>query len=670
MSSLNPQQQEAIRHRTGPLLILAGAGTGKTRVVTERIAMMLREGVRPENILGVTFTNKAAGEMRSRLKALAGKQRGLGKLVLSTFHSLCVRMIRHHAELIGLRPGFTICAQGEQLAIVKKAAMTVTCADKPTDDELLMKIGGLKNKGISQEEFARQAMDEWELALSAVYRRYQDMLRRQNSLDFDDLLLFGLELMKKHPEAADYWRNRFHYIMVDEFQDTNQVQFDLIRLLSTPKDNLAVVGDDDQSIYAWRGAMAGNILKFNQIYPAAKVVTLEQNYRSTSAILSSANAVIKNNGGRREKNLWSALGQERFIRLSVYNDQFEEASAIASAIRERLADGKARHGDFAVIIRANAQARPFEDEFMASRIPYEVIGGQSLYDRKEARDVLSFLSIVSNPEADNQLLRIINIPPRGIGDKTVDLLSATARQRNISIFSVMSEPESIEGLAKAQIEACRNFSGQVVEWREKLKRDGVHGLVKTILDSTKYTEELSQLYANPLEAASRWNEALDVGESLVSHLDRRKREYGEEYAADPNAVLSDFLQSAALVAKADSGDSDNNAVKIITAHSAKGLEFKYVFIPGMEEELFPHKNSIEDDNIEEERRLFYVAMTRARLELDITYGRGRVSRGKDKEAQPSRFLAELPEEFLTRADAPTKTEVAAEWLTNLRSKLG
>ncbi len=667
MHNLNPQQRRAVEHRDGPLLILAGAGTGKTRVITERMAHLLRQGVRPANLLGVTFTNKAAAEMRTRLAALAGRRRDLKDLIVSTFHSLAVRIVRRDAKLLGYTPSFSICDTGEQTALVRKAAATVRAGAALAPDELLARIGRLKNRALGPDDFSRAAVDEDEMVLAAVYRRYQEALRRQNCLDFDDLILQALGLFRRHPEALEYWRDRFHYIMVDEFQDTNQAQFDLVRFLANPRDNLCVVGDDDQSIYAWRGAMAGNILKFHDSFPKAVSVTLEQNYRSTSSILAAANAVIRNNPGRREKNLWSDLGAGGPIRLVPWNDQFEEAAGIASAVRERMAGqpgGRARFSDFAVIVRANAQSRPLEDEFLAARIPFEVVGGQSLYDRKEARDVMSFLALVANPDADNQLLRIINVPPRGIGDKSVDLLSAHAAGDNVRLSRLLAEPERVPGLAKPAAEACRRFAGQIRSWRERLRRDGFAGLVKAILDETGYEEELKQLYRDPLQIASRWNEALEVGESLASFA-------GRNAGGAPEAVLADFLAEAALAGRADDNGKSGreDAVRIITAHSAKGLEFPAVFIPGLEEEIFPHKNSIEADTVEEERRLFYVAMTRAERELTLSWNRARLLRGKEQKREPSRFLAEIPADLLERRDTPTRQDEALEWLAELRANL-
>ncbi len=661
MQHLNPQQRQAVRHVDGPLLILAGAGTGKTRVVTERMAYLLRQGVEPSRLLGVTFTNKAAAEMRERLGKLAGKKAGLKDLLICTFHSLAVRLLRRDARTLGYTPSFSICDYGEQVALVRKAMATVRGGDMPKPEDALSRISSLKNKGVSHEVFARGAVEEDEHALAAVYRRYQESLRRQNCVDFDDLLLQSLVLFDKDPEALDHWRARFRYLMVDEFQDTNQVQFDLVKRLAAPRNNICVVGDDDQSIYAWRGAMAGNILKFHDSFPGAVSVTLEQNYRSTGTILSAANAVIRNNPGRREKNLWSELGQGRAIRVVPNNDQFEEAEAIARFIRERRDEG-GKWSDFAVIIRANAQSRPLEDEFLAGHIPYQVIGGQSLFDRKEARDVLSFLAVVANPDADNHLLRIINVPPRGIGGKTIDALTAHAMRHNSRVGDLLAHPDKVEGLTPAAKSSLSSFAAQIAGWRSRLRDNGFDGLVRVILEETGYEQELASLYPDPLAAAARWNEALEVGESLSSFAARNGGAPAEE-------ILADFLCDALLAGRQEEKKDAGDAVRIITAHSAKGLEFPFVFIPGLEEEIFPHKNAIEAETVEEERRLFYVAMTRARRELTLSWNRCRVLRGKESKRQPSRFLEEIPEEFIEKAATPTREEERAEWIAALRSKL-
>ncbi len=666
MPGLNPQQRQAVEHRTGPLLILAGAGTGKTRVVTERMASMLREGISPANILGVTFTNKAAAEMRERLAALAGKRFNPKELVLSTFHSLAVRVIRRDAVRLGYTPGFSICDYGEQMSVLRKSAATIRGSANVALDDALSRISSLKNRGITPEAFRRDAVDEDELVLHALYRRYQESIKRQNCLDFDDLLLQALTLFREHPDALEYWRARFQYMMVDEFQDTNAVQFEFVRMLASPRNNICVVGDDDQSIYAWRGAMAGNILRFTEYFPGASVVTLEENYRSTSTILSAANAVIRNNSGRREKNLWSALGVGGPIRLIPYNDQFEEADGIVADIVERVKNPEGKRPQlsrFAVIVRANAQSRAFEDAFLAARVPYEVIGGQSLFDRKEARDVLSFLSIIANPEADNQLLRIINVPSRGIGDKTLDALSAHAARSQKRLSEVLADAGQVDGLSKKAIDACSAFAGQIAQWRDRLAAHGFDGLVKAILEEARYEEELAHLYRDPLDSAARWNEALEVGESLAAFAVANPGE-------SPAETLADFLAEASLAGRpADKKKPNPEAVRIITAHSAKGLEFPHVYLPGLEEEIFPHKNAVEEGNVEEERRLFYVAITRARMELTMTYARTRTLRGKEQKRLPSRFLEEIPDEFFAKQNTPTREEETLDWISNLKAKL-
>ena len=639
---------EAAAHREGPLLILAGAGTGKTRVITERLARLMAEGMEPENLLGVTFTNKAAAEMRARLAARMGKTSGLKRLVLSTFHSLAVRILRRDAARLGYTPGFSICDRGEQLALVRKAAATVRGAAGLAPETLLARVGGLKNRGVAPESFARSALEEEELTLAAVYRRYQDGLRRRDSLDFDDLVLQAGNVLRGHPDVLALWSGRFHYLMIDEFQDANQSQFEMMRLLAAPRDNLCVVGDDDQSIYAWRGAMAGNILKFQECYPKARVVTLEQNYRSTSTILAAANAVIRRNSGRREKNLWSAVGEGRPIRLREAADPRDEAAHIAADIRRRLAEDGGRPSDFAVILRANAQSRPLEDEFLSARLPFEVIGGQSLFDRKEARDALAFLALAANPAAPGPLLRVINVPPRGIGEKTVDAVAGLAARLGRVPFVLLDNPALKEEAGAAQADACRRFAAQIRSWRDGLEKAGLEGLVRRILDDVDYRKELEQLYRDPLDMAARWNQALEVGESLSSFAAARPGE-------PPAAVLAAFLDEASLSGGAGRETDANrkgNAVRLITAHSAKGLEFPHVYIPGLEEDVFPHQNAMEEGGEEEERRLFYVAVTRAGRELSLSWNRVRRNRGKERKCLPSRFLAEIPVKLIQSESSP------------------
>jgi superfamily I DNA/RNA helicase len=665
MNALNPRQREAVLHQDGPLLVFAGAGAGKTKVITERIARLVREGVAPENILGVTFTNKAAREMRERVAARLGRRAGLERLILSTFHSLALRIIRRDPEAAGYRPGFAVCDQGEQIAIVRKAASTVRGGAAFKPDDALFRIGKLKSAGSSPRDFERRATEEDEIAMAAIYRRYQDALRRRNALDFDDLLGTALALLRIDGGPGDYWRERFRYIMADEFQDTNAVQFEFVKELALPRDNIAVVGDDDQSIYAWRGALAGSILKFTNVYPSAKTVTLDQNYRSTGHILAAANAVVKNNLSRREKNLWSTLGPGSPVRVEIHGDRHAEAEAIAREIVAAVRDGrpeKRKWADHAVLIRAMSQARPLEDAFLAARIPYEVVGGRSLYDRKEARDVLSFLGAAADPNADHHLLRIVNVPPRGIGGRTFDALANEAARRGWSLYRALSEAGSIEGVAPARAEACAAFARQVAGWHRRLSDRGLDGFVDHILEDSKYEEEVRRLYANPLEAASRWNRAREVADALAAF----ERQNDGEKTVD---TLTHFLQEAALVGKSESGDGHGQEVRIITVHSAKGLEFPHVFVPGLEDGVFPHKNSLADDNEDEERRLFYVAMTRARLGLTLSHSLERAGKGGNKPATPSRFLGELPDGHIVRRGQPARREEAREWLAQMRCNL-
>ncbi|MDR3211027.1 MAG: UvrD-helicase domain-containing protein [Planctomycetota bacterium] len=658
---LNPQQLEAVRHQAGPLMVIAGAGTGKTRVVTERIAALLGKGVRPENILGVTFTNKAAAEMRDRLKRLAGGEASLQQLTLSTFHSLCLRILRRDGEKLGFARDFAITDQGEQLSLVRKAVATVPVPDLPRPPQILSRISLWKNQGLSHRDCTRQAMEAVDMGVAAVYRRYQEQLDRQNALDFDDLILKTLELFQKEETVVNYWRGIFHYLMVDEFQDSNRQQFELVRLLAHPRENLAVVGDDDQSIYSWRGANSANLSQFMETYPQARLITLEQNYRSARGILKVANALINHNPGRREKNLWSDLGVG-YVRLCLHNDQFSQAEAVVKAIRQEFS-ATGRFSDFAIIIRASSQSRPFEDELMAGRIPFEVIGGQRFYDRKEARDILSYLAVLAGPSSDNQLLRIINAPPRGIGEQSVDSLRQAGQKQRLSLSHLLAHPEAAQ-LAPPAAASCRQLAATLEKLRRQMRENGLAGLVAAILEDTGYIEEVRHLYKNPLEVASRWAEAREVGDSLVSFAERQPGG-GKPDSAE---MIREFIRETTLLGKADSGQARRDQVKIITVHSAKGLEYPFVFIPDLEEGIFPHKNSIEDNSLEEERRLLYVAMTRARRGLTLSHCRQRDNRGKLAPSLPSRFLAEIPEDGLERLVAPLPVEEVKMWIAKRRAE--
>ncbi len=657
-SSLNPQQREAVLTTEGAVLVLAGAGTGKTHTVTERIAHIIRQGTKPENILAVTFTNKAAGEMKERIAKRVGKRADLSKMIVSTFHSLCVRILRRDAELLGYRPEFTISDQGEQMSLIRKAAKNATGAGRVKPEDLLYEIGQLKSKGISPRQYALQAIDDHEHVLASVYRKYQESLKLLNAFDFDDLLIQTLTLLEKHESARSYWQDLFHYIMVDEFQDTSHTQCRLIEILTGKHGNLCVVGDDDQSIYSWRGAVADNILGFHKRFVGAKVIALEENYRSVMTILRASNAVIERNEKRHPKTLWSSLGEGDPVRVMVAEDQQNEAEMIVSEIKNRVMDGKDKPSEFAIILRMNAQTRPLEEELRTARLPYTIIGGSSFFDRKEVRDMLSYLTAIQHKNADGALLRILNVPARGIGDKSAEVLADYARQNNIHLSQALAKADQIDSLSPKSRDACLHFAGQLKHWRQTVREKGAASLVGTILNDIKYEDEVNHLYDDPLEQAARMNMAADVENSVRNYLEK-----------EPDEGLTGFLQEAMLWGREDDKDAQKDAVRLITAHSAKGLEFPYVYVVGVENGIMPHKNSLETGQIDEERRLFYVALTRARRELTITRCDSRLQRGKPVKREPSCFLNDIPAELLQTMGRQARQEVARSAISSILANL-
>ena len=638
LDGLNPKQKEVAQNIDGAVLALAGAGTGKTHTIIARIANLISQGVNPRNILAVTFTNKAAGELKERLRKTLPKKVKLKDLIASTFHSLAVQIIRRDAVLLGYKKYFSIADQAEQYSIIRKVSRNVRGCSKLRPEEMLSQISNLKSKGISHEEFAIRAIDDWEISLASVYRRYQDQLRLRNTMDFDDLLLKSLHLLKEHESPRKYWQNRFKYITVDEFQDTSNIQNELIKILAEKWKNICVVGDDDQSIYSWRGAVPENILRFHHTWQGAKVIYLEENYRSTNAILQTANMLIKNNTDRHDKELWSNLGTGNSVRLIECEDQQHEAAYIVGQIKERIQRYNLSPSSFAIIVRANALTRPIEGELSVEKIPYEVIGGQSFFDMKEVRDILSFLSIIQNPDDDGALLRIINVPSRGIGDKTIERLMDYGREKHKNISSILHKANEISGIPAKAASACELFHSLLQKWRYELQENGADNLVEMIIRDSSYEEEIEHLYDDPLQRSSRMEAAYDVGENLRNNLTE-------------NISLGEFLQEATLSWKEKSSEKEKeraDTVKIITIHSAKGLEYRQVFIAGVEEGTLPHRNAEDENRIPEERRLFYVAITRAREELTITRCLNRLSRGKPSPREPSRFLGEIPSELLEK----------------------
>ena len=649
---LNREQQEAVLHVDGPLLILAGAGSGKTRVLTYRIAHLIDEcGVNPWNILAITFTNKAAGEMRERVDKIVGY--GSESIWVSTFHSTCVRILRRYIDRLGYDTNFTIYDTEDQKTVMKSVCQKLQLDSKLYKERMLLNvISHAKDEYISPNEFLLEAKGDFrQEKIAQAYVEYQKELKKNNALDFDDLLVKTVELFQSCPDVLEYYQNRFRYIMVDEYQDTNTVQFKFISTLARQYRNLCVVGDDDQSIYKFRGANIRNILDFEKVFPDAKVVKLEQNYRSTQNILNAANGVIANNRGRKEKALWTENEQGEPILFQQFQNGYEEAEYVSGEISKKVRKGEAEYQDFAVLYRTNAQSRLFEEKFLYANIPYKIVGGVNFYSRKEIKDILAYLKTIDNGKDELAVRRIINVPKRGIGNVTLAKVQAYADSRDISFFEALEEAGEIPGLGKAALK-IQPFVHLIHEMRLSLADMSMQDLIQTILDKTGYADNLK-------------NEDTDESEARLENIDEfiNKAVTYEEGAEEPN--LSGFLEEVALVADIDSVEDGDNRVLLMTLHSAKGLEFPYVYLAGMEDGLFPSYMSIAADDpteeIEEERRLCYVGITRAMKELTITCARCRMVRGETQYNNVSRFVREIPSELLARKSVmprePKKPEV-------------
>lgn len=649
---LNREQQEAVLHVDGPLLILAGAGSGKTRVLTYRIAHLIDEcGVNPWNILAITFTNKAAGEMRERVDKIVGY--GSESIWVSTFHSTCVRILRRYIDRLGYDTNFTIYDTEDQKTVMKSVCQKLQLDSKLYKERMLLNvISHAKDEYISPNEFLLEAKGDFrQEKIAQAYVEYQKELKKNNALDFDDLLVKTVELFQSCPDVLEYYQNRFRYIMVDEYQDTNTVQFKFISTLARQYRNLCVVGDDDQSIYKFRGANIRNILDFEKVFPDAKVVKLEQNYRSTQNILNAANGVIANNRGRKEKALWTENEQGEPILFQQFQNGYEEAEYVSGEISKKVRKGEAEYQNFAVLYRTNAQSRLFEEKFLYANIPYKIVGGVNFYSRKEIKDILAYLKTIDNGKDDLAVRRIINVPKRGIGNVTLAKVQAYADSRDISFFEALEEAGEIPGLGKAALK-IQPFVHLIHEMRLSLADMSMQDLIQVILDKTGYADNLK-------------NEDTDESEARLENIDEfiNKAVTYEEGAEEPN--LSGFLEEVALVADIDSVEDGDNRVLLMTLHSAKGLEFPYVFLAGMEDGLFPSYMSIAADDpteeIEEERRLCYVGITRAMKELTITCARCRMVRGETQYNNVSRFVREIPSELLARKSVmprePKKPEV-------------
>ncbi len=663
---LNPEQRAAAEQIRGPVLILAGAGTGKTKTVTHRIAYMIGRGVAPGNILAVTFTNKAAREMFDRVNQLLPRRRSENgekpdRPTLCTFHSLCVRILRQHIEKLGYKRNFVIYDESEQLSAVKKILSHISAKGEKTDPKAILSLlSRYKNGGTQAAAFADESVRGM---AEHIRKRYESALRACNAVDFDDLILLTLRLFKEHPDALEACRAKYRYVMVDEYQDTNAAQFELIHSLTVEHRNLCVVGDDDQSIYGWRGAEVANLLELEKHFPEVKVIKLEQNYRSTNTILAAANAVIKNNPRRRPKQLWSSKGQGNKIRLAAFVDDEEEARVVVEEIEADRLMYRVPWREQAILFRTNQQSRSLETALRKSSVRYHLVGGQSFFDRREIRDFLAYLKLFINPHDDVSLLRIANVPARGLSDVTMERLLAASQERSCSVFSAMRHTDvQAQFLPKAR-EAIAAFIVFVEETRAPLGAEESFSLpawAERFLAETGYIDELRHSEKNPDTAENRVRNLKE----LVVTLD------GKEPELRPAERLQNFLEALTLDAdRKDEKETAADAVTLITMHSCKGLEYPRVHIVGLEDGLLPHSRSKVEGTMDEERRLFYVAITRAKEALTISHCGGRKKYGQLLPCHPSPFLKELPAELIEDVDEVGKQPVSVEAGKNMFAAL-
>ncbi|MBE5971087.1 MAG: DNA helicase PcrA [Lachnoclostridium sp.] len=638
LHTLNPMQQEAVLHTEGPLLILAGAGSGKTRALTHRVAYLIEEkGVAPWNILAITFTNKAAGEMRERVNSLV--EYGADSVWVSTFHSLCVRILRRFIENLGYDSSFSIYDTDDQKTLMKQIFKNLDINTKQYKERgVLGIISSAKNELIGPEEFAMNARINGtfrDQKIAELYREYQIQLKKNNALDFDDLLVKTVELFDNNPEILDYYQEKFRYIMVDEYQDTNTAQFKLVSQLAKKYGNVCVVGDDDQSIYSFRGANIRNILSFEEAFPGARVIKLEQNYRSTRTILNAANGVIRNNSGRKDKTLWTENSEGSRVRVKIFDTAYDEAEGI---VKDMIRQGGSWK-DYAVLYRTNAQSRIIEEKCVAYNVPYRLVGGVNFYQRKEIKDILAYLKTIANGRDDLAVQRIINVPKRGIGATTVGKINLFAMEHEMNFYDALLRVAAVPGVGKAAAKIDK-FTDEIGRFRRMLREgEAIQDVIEEIVNSTGYREEL--LEEGEVEAETRLQNIDELVSKAVSYW---------EDAEEP--TLDGFLEEVALVADIDSVDESEDRVILMTLHAAKGLEFPKVYLTGMEEGLFPSMMAMQEnpEALEEERRLCYVGITRAEQELMLTAARQRMIKGETRYEKPSRFLQELPEEYVERLE--------------------
>ena len=647
LDALNEPQRQAVMATDGPLLILAGAGSGKTRVLTHRTAYLIEEcGVNPYNIMAITFTNKAAGEMRERIDQMVGY--GSESIWVCTFHSTCVRILRRYIDRLGFGTNFTIYDSDDQKTLMKDICKRLEIDTKMYKEKMFLSaISSAKDELIDPIEFETRAAGDYVKRKQAqVYREYQQALKQNNALDFDDLIMKTVELFKLDKEVLASYQDRFRYIMVDEYQDTNTAQFELIRLLALKYQNLCVVGDDDQSIYKFRGANIYNILNFEHHFPDATVIKLEQNYRSTQNILDAANAVIANNQGRKEKRLWTDNGAGDKITFEQLDTAAEEADFVARDIARRVRKGEYQYKNCAILYRTNAQSRLFEERFITANIPYKIFGGVNFYARKEVKDLLAYLKTIDNGQDDLAVQRIINIPKRGIGAASINKVALYAQEQEISFYDALCVAEQVPGLGKAAAK-IRPFVLFIQSMKAKAKLLSVADLLQEVIETTGYVRELEA-------------EGTDEAEARIENIDELISKAVDYAEGEEAPTLNGFLENVALVADIDSFDENSDYVVLMTLHSAKGLEFPNVYLAGLEDGLFPSYMSITSDNsqaeIEEERRLAYVGITRAKKNLTITSARVRMVRGQTQYGKVSRFVREIPPELLSGKIYEPKTK--------------
>ncbi len=666
---LNPPQQQAVEHIGSPLLVLAGAGSGKTRVIITKVAWLIRKAdIKAKNIAAITFTNKAAREMKERMRELLSKEESKG-LTVSTFHTLGLNIIRREHKTLGYKSGFTILDAQDTNTIIKELTLKEIDTDADDNDEdHRWAISRWKNDFISPQKAYEIASTPQELLAAKVYERYQRQLKAYNALDFDDLIVLPVQLFNEHPEILQKWQQKLRYLLVDEYQDTNTCQYHLVKQLVGIRSGLTVVGDDDQSIYAWRGARPENISQLQSDYPSLKVIKLEQNYRSTSRILESANHLIANNPHLYDKKLWSALGEGERINILPCRTAEHEVEKVVGEIMKYVFRDRAQYKDFAILYRSNHQSRLFERALRENDISYKISGGTSFFERSEVKDTLAYLRLISNTADDAAFLRVVNTPKREIGASTLEKLGEYANKRDVSLFTASTElgfAQQISSRAKARLERFTYWINEMMLANRELEP---HAIVNKFIAETDYAEWLQHTSNSPKMAERRMENVFEI-------VDWVKRLYNDGEGKETLSEIVSHMALLDILERNKSDDEEQNDVSLMTLHTAKGLEFPYVFMVGVEEDILPHANSIDDDSgLEEERRLTYVGITRAKKQLTITFAKTRQRYGESITCDPSRFLEELPEEHIEWANRKVKTheemqQTAQSYISNLKDLL-